>query len=485
MQKDRVFYTSIISFFIGIAGYFILEAGIFIFVFITILSLGTMLYYIVQNIDIPVVFLIICALLALSCGFIRAYIGDSGIDATLDALVDENVVLEGFIDSEVRLRSNYREAILRMESGDGVRLSLDLHSNISYGDVIEVSGKLVKPKNFETSTGRVFDYVSYLERRNIGYQMFFPSVETKSHERGSSVRKILFGIKESFIRSLGKSVPEPHATLAGGITVGADDSLGKDLEDDLRRTGIIHIVVLSGYNVTIVSEFFIKIFAFLPLLWKSFLGALAIALFMIMTGASATIVRASIMAGLLILARITGRTADVTRLLFIAGFIMVLINPFTLLYDPSFQLSFLATLGLIIGTPYIERFFEGGSNLLTLKGLFASTVATQIFVLPLLLYMMGEVSVVSLIVNLLVLPIIPFAMLMGLVTGFTGFISSVLAFPFGFIEYLSLEYVFRVVEVFSSLSFASVSVPGFSLGWMFGVYVTYVALYIWIKRRFG
>ena len=483
MENTKIFYISIISFFCGTAGYFIMNTGIFVSVFLLVLGASLLLFvYIIK--DTQKIFLI-CALclIAFSFGSIRAFMRDSNVVHTLDGSIGDKVSLIGEVTNEVRLRETNKEILIRTEDGNGIRLSADLHSNVSYGDIISVKGKLQKPKNFETDTGRIFDYVSYLERQNIEYQIFFPEIELFSHDGGNKIKKVLFGIKNSFISSIGRSIPEPHASLAGGITVGADDSLGSVLENDLRRTGIIHIVVLSGYNVTIVSEFFMKIFGALPFLWKSVLGALSILLFMIMTGATATIVRASIMAGLLIFARVTGRTSDMIRLLFFAGFIMVLINPFVLLYDPSFQLSFIATFGLIFGTPYVEKLFKNSKRFISLKELAVSTISTQIFVLPLILYMTGQVSIVALIVNLLVLPVIPFAMLLGLVVGFVGFISTALAFPFGFVEYGALEYVFRVVDFFADLSFASISIPNFSIWWMFGMYGVYLAVFLFLNRK--
>ena len=193
-----------------------------------------------------------------------------------------------------------------------------------------------------------------------------------------------------------------------------------------------------------------------------------------MTGASATIVRASIMALLVIVARATGRTYQVTHGLFLAGFFMVLHNPMIVIYDPSFQLSFLATLGLIYLAPLIEKYFKLIPTKWQLREFAVATIATQIFVLPLILYMMGEISLVALPVNLLILIFIPITMLFGFLSGIVGFMSATLAFPLTFITYLLLEYELKVVEIFSNFPFASLQIPNFPLWLMFGIYTLYI-----------
>ena len=129
-------------------------------------------------------------------------------------------------------------------------------------------------------------------------------------------------------------------------------ALGKDLEEVFRTVGIIHIVVLSGYNIMIVADAIMRVLAlfFFPRT-RLIIGVGTIALFAILVGLSATVVRASMMAALVLIARGTGRQYAVLRALAFAGTVMLLINPYLLVYDPVFQLSFLATLGLILLSP--------------------------------------------------------------------------------------------------------------------------------------
>ncbi|MEK7151852.1 MAG: ComEC/Rec2 family competence protein, partial [Patescibacteria group bacterium] len=175
-------------------------------------------------------------------------------------------------------------------------------------------------------------------------------------------------------------------------------------------------------------------------------------------------------------ARATGRTHDITIALFLAGFLMLLHNPKILMFDPSFQLSFLATLGLIYGAPLIEKYFHLVPTRFQLREFATATIATQIFVLPLLLYMTGEFSMVALPVNLLVLVFIPLTMLFGFLTGVVGFVSTTLSVPFAAVSYLFLAYELQVVEFFSSLPFASVSVRYFPLWLLIFLYILISAM---------
>ena len=352
-----------------------------------------------------------------------------------------------------------------------------------YGDRVLVSGELRKPEGFETDTGKYFDYPAFLSKDDVFYQMVFPNIGHISSGHGQFIKQHLFSFKNAFLSQIQKLIPDPQVSLLGGLVVGAKQSLGKDLQDDFRETGIIHIVVLSGYNITIVADAIMRVFSFLPRIIGMSVGSCAIVLFALMTGGSATIVRASIMALLVILARATGRTYDITRALFVAGFLMVLHNPKILIHDASFQLSFLATLGLILLSPLLEQYFLYITNRFQLREFATATVATQIFVLPLLLYKIGQLSLVALPVNLLVLVTVPVTMLFGFLAGVVGFISSVLAIPFVFVAHTLLSYQLFIVKLFADLPFASVRIEVFPLWIMVSFYIGYAIILRIINNR--
>jgi competence protein ComEC len=267
--------------------------------------------------------------------------------------------------------------------------------------------------------------------------------------------------------------------------LGVKQALGDELEIAFRQTGIIHIVVLSGYNVMLVVGFFWWFSSWmLPLRGRIVFGLIGITLFALVVGLSATVVRASIMAAILLLGKLLGRKYDVLRALLFAALIMVLINPYILLYDIGFQLSFMATLGLVLVLPQFESTLATHSTQLKFRDLFFATVVTQIFVLPLLMYHIGEVSLVSVLVNMLVLPMVPVAMLLTFITGLVGAVSIPLGSLVGLLAYLPLQYILVVAELFAAFPFAVVTIPDISVWAVLGMYILLGGAYtIWRRSR--
>ncbi|MEK9161495.1 MAG: ComEC/Rec2 family competence protein, partial [Patescibacteria group bacterium] len=213
---------------------------------------------------------------------------------------------------------------------------------------------------------------------------------------------------------------------------------------------------------TIVAETIMLFLSFLPQYLAISGGVIGVILFAIMTGASATVLRASIMALLALTAKATGRIYTVSWALFLAGFFMVLQNPKILRFDTSFQLSFLATLGLIYLSPIVKNNIGFVTEKLGLREIFSATISAQIAVLPLLIYKTGIVSVVGLPVNFLILPFIPLTMFLGFAVGILGAASYLISIPFAWASYALLQYELFVIDIFSKIPFASVNISGFS-----------------------
>ncbi len=426
--------------------------------------------------------------LSLGLGMLRYdFFDNNSGKGVLDHVVGDKTSFLAIIVDESDVRENNTrlkiQPMFQKSAPPKVLVTTGHYPKFEYGDEIKISGILQKPENFSTDENRQFDYISYLAKDNIHYQMYQPRIEFVSAGNGSIVKEKLFAIKKAFLREVKKVIPEPHSSLLGGLVVGAKESLGKDLQEDFRKTGLIHIVVLSGYNLTIVADSIMKVFSVFSVGLASVLGGLGIIGFAIMTGASATIVRASIMALLVMIARATGRISQMTRILFVAGFLMLLHNPSILIFDPSFQLSFMATLGLITLSPKLEKYFQFVTEKFNFRETITAVISTQIFVLPLLLYMMGDFSLVAIPVNLLVLVFVPITMLMGFLTGLIGMISTTLAIPFGYISYALLNYELKIVEIFSNLPFSSVHISHFPAWLMVLVYLTYFILLFWYKNK--
>ena len=203
-------------------------------------------------------------------------------------------------------------------------------------------------------------------------------------------------------------------------------------------------------------------------------------LFAIIVGGGPTVVRASIMALLALLARATGRIYDVTLALVIAGGLMVYNSPLILVYDIGFQLSFLATLGLIFLAPALEPYFKFLPKRFAFQEFFIATVSAQIAVLPWLLYKIGQLSLVALPVNVLILPVVPPAMLFSFLTASVSFIWPWLSLPISHITFGFLNYILTVVAMFDNLPIVAISIA--NLSFLF-VILMYLLIIIFIFRQ--
>lgn len=404
-------------------------------------------------------------------------------NSALIQVIDTEVTITGVVLSEPEQHEQTTHLIIQTES-DRVLVIVDRYSAFVYGEVLSVTGTLTKPESFETAMGRIFNYPGYLAARGITYVIRFGEVESTGTNQGTTLMKTLLLAKAQFAEKVQLVLPEPQAGLGLGLLLGIKGALGEELELTFRKAGIIHVVVLSGYNVMLVVLLVLYILGhFLGKRGKLLFGLVAIVLFALLVGLSATVVRASIMAGLLLIMQTTGRTYLVLRGLMLAGFLMVLLNPLVLVYDIGFQLSFMATLGLIVLAPQVERLFLRIPDVVSVRSFLVATIATQIAVLPLLLYQMGEISVVSIIVNVLVLPMVPVAMLLTFITGLSTFVLPFLAPVFAYMAYWSLWYIIVIAEFFAAVSFASFAVPVFSV-WVVGVAYGVLGCGLWFLYKY-
>jgi competence protein ComEC len=163
---------------------------------------------------------------------------------------------------------------------------------------------------------------------------------------------------------------------------------------------------------------------------------------------------------------------------------MIFTNPTILVNSFSFQLSFLASLGLVFGVPIIEKYLQWVTVKFGLREVIATTISAQIAVLPLILFKTGNLSLVALPVNVLVLPLIPQIMSFGFLAGTIGFASRALSLPFGYISYLMISYVLKIVAIGVSVPGAAVTINYFPWWVMLAAYVSY-GIIIWRWRKFG
>ncbi len=371
-------------------------------------------------------------------------------------------------------------------------------TQVGVGDRVFVAGTLYRPEPFATEQGRTFHYDTYLARDGIFFILRFAYVRVDTPAPWYSVPAFLTSIKQRFIEGLERALPEPTASLAGGLLVGGKAGLGSEVQHDFVQSGLIQIVVLSGYNVMIVAEWVMRFFAACRLSRKKsvVMGAVSVLVFVGIAGWSAPALRAALMAMIALYARGSGRTYAAGRALLVVVFGMLAYNPLLLVFDPGFGLSVAATAGLIWLAPILEclkfarptqrnglRFWRvcqvQRSETLSenaIRSGVATTLAAQIAVLPLLLYETGTLSLVTLPASMLVLPLVPLTMALSALAGLAGMLfaalpmdSILLALP----AYLFGEFILTVARISAHLPFAAFVLPPFPF---WGVVLTYAAL---------
>ena len=364
-------------------------------------------------------------------------------------------------------------------------LRLPLYPPYSYGDELSFSGNLQKPGIING-----FDYAKYLKPKRISYLVQNPSeVGLQGHIKTiwTKILEFLYKAKNLFENVLSRSLAEPESSLGVGILTGKKSNIPDDLKDNLNTAGLTHIIALSGFNVTIIIIALTGLLAGLfNRRWIFIIGSVLVLIFIIMTGASASVVRAGIFSMLVLWGQTIGRRAHQTNLLLLAATIMLIFNPFLLYFDMGFQLSFLAFAGLIYFSPPVGSFFER-SRLRIFPDFFKKplieTLSAQIMVFPLIAFAFGRVSLISPISNLLVLWILPLAMLLVFICGTAGLMLYPLGRILALFAWPVLAYVIEVASISARLPWASVEVNKYNTGLIIALYaIIGLIYYLYLAR---
>lgn len=274
-------------------------------------------------------------------------------------------------------------------------------------------------------------------------KMIDPSVQVTGKVSKFSLNNILIQInhvRSIWTSTLRSSLPEPMSSLAAGILLGVKDQMPYDFYQDLIRSGTVHIVAASGYNVTIVAFALIKVISsFATRGVASAIAIVGIMIYVIMAGAGASVVRAGIMGSLSLVAYYYGRPATAKRLLWVAGYGMLIINPL-LIFDVGFQLSFVATIGLLYNPLRLNRLGRAVNEY------FVPTIVAAISTAPVIFWHFGRISWISPLSNILILPAVPIIMEIVAIIVLVGTFSLSLARVVSWLVYPVLWYIVYVIR---------------------------------------
>ncbi len=353
-------------------------------------------------------------------------------------IIEGEINLEGSVTDQPKQRG---QSIYFDFQGYTIRTSI--YPKISYGDIVEISG--------------VADEKGFIS---------FPTIQ--KIDKSSNFLTGLSSFRGRIEERINKLLPEPQASLLTGVLLGVERGLPEDFEEALRKTGTIHVVVVSGYNIMIVGGFFLLLAGFIKRKYAITLSISAIVIYTLLTGAQAPTIRAAIMGGLAFSATILGRQNLPFYTLLLAAFIMLIINPSTF-SDIGFQLSFLATAGIILFRDVLFDFLKRipsplGEDLTT-------TLSAQALVIPIIFFHFGQVSLISPVVNALVLWTIPLATVLGFAIVLFSFIFDPIAQIIAWIAWVPLSIFVWVVQGFSKIPLISVTIGEGNITLLVGYYI--------------
>jgi competence protein ComEC len=334
------------------------------------------------------------------------------------------------------------------------------------GDMIQISGKLRLTRGTNQAA------VSFAQLRVIGRNM--SPIDT---------------FRRKFAAGMQSALPEPAASFGMGILIGQRSTLPPEVTESLLVVGLTHIIAVSGYNLTIIVEAARRLFEKRSKYQMTVTCAALILVFILITGNSPSIVRASIISMLSITAWYFGRTINALVLLLSAAAITVIANPLYLWGNVSWYLSFLAFFGVVVLGPLITwKLYKSKKPGLIMQVLLES-ICAEIMTLPYILYIFGQMSNVSLLANVLVVALVPLAMLLCLVAGLAGMLLPVMAGWFAWPARLLLTYMLDAANLLSRVPHAFAEGVGFSfvqlLGWYMVVGMWIAIVHYKKEREYG
>ena len=391
------------------------------------------------------------------------------------------VTLTGIIVRDPDVRDNLTNLSVQVESIEQddqphpaqglVLVQAPRQGRYAYGDRVSVSGSLLTPPEFDD-----FSYRDYLARRGIHALIPNARVDILAHDQGQPWYALLYDLKNRAQQTINRLLPSPQAPLLSGILLGVESGIPDNVRDAFNQTGTSHIIAISGSNIIVVMGVLLGLlepaFGRKRAAWITLSGVAIYTLF-------PAVVRAAIMGSLALLAAQSGRRAHGLTSLAFAIWLMSVWNPYTL-WDIGFQLSVAATAGVVL---FSRKWTEHLENLL--KRAFARQtarqvtqwlaepvvvgLAAQVTTTPLILLYFGRLSVISLVANILIVPVQAYIMTLGWLAVMVGMVWTAFGEPLAWVAWIPLTYTLDIVRALARFDWASVQID-FPPTYAWGVY---------------
>lgn len=384
------------------------------------------------------------------------------------------VTLEGRIDSEPDpglTTHRYHVRAERVEDGGVWRetegralITVRQTERLGYGTPVRLSGTLEAPPEL-----KAFDYRAFLARRDIVGTMSFPRVEQVGEAPRDSPRALAAEMRLRLERSMQAALPEPAAALGSGIVMGRDGTMPRELTEAFRETGLAHFVAVSGSNIALVTA--LAFLLFVPLVgrnWAILPATASLVLYVFLAGAEETVVRAGIMALIVLVGFWLGRPRSGLAALAAAAIVMTAAQP-RLALEAGFQLSVASTAGLIVFGPWIRyglawvaaRVGAAGVVPDVLLDVASLSLAAWVAALPIIWVTFGQVSLIGPLVNIPTVPVFALAFWLSGAAAIAGAVWEPAGWAVGLVAYYPLAFIIWMAEAGASVPRAAVAVPRF------------------------
>ncbi|MFP3896440.1 MAG: DNA internalization-related competence protein ComEC/Rec2 [Anaerolineales bacterium] len=385
------------------------------------------------------------------------------------------VSITGYVSTDPNVRDTYTQleiTALQIEDDDMAHpvrgrliATVEHYPRHEYGDLLRITGNLETPPILDT-----FSYKEYLSARGIHSLVHYATVAPLQETRGNPLLRLIYRARRGLRTTIERILPNPEAGLLSGILLGLSHTLPDDLDAAFRITGLTHIIVISGFNISLVIQaVMLGLRRLLHRWWALGISLAMVTLYTIFVGPTPPVVRAALMGGLFVLGQLVGRPSHPLTTLATASLFMTLWNPL-IVWSVSFQLSLAATLALLVIEPLLAQGVYGwlapqmDDNdarrwLRLLRDVLLTTVAAQLLTLPIIWHHFRTVSLVSLLANLLVLSIQPAIMAFGALATVLGVVWLPLGRVAAWTAWLFLHYNIGVVRLLAKIPGAAIEAP--------------------------
>lgn len=433
MRRPTIILLSCIGFILGILTgyYFKFDLNIWWLVFLVISTFS--IFRVNKNIKIIPAFLMMFVLAVVIMSSRINYIAKNGVSDKLfiKSVVTGTVIGDPYWDKDrnyVFVMSDLK--VDGQPKPESIKVKT-FSSAVKEGNLVQAEGKI------------------YPSLARPGYVMSYAKVGVID-----GYQPLLVRAKNSLYKGADTSIGGEPANFIKGILVGARTSLSQDLQDTLNSTGLSHVVAVSGYNLTILVVVLQKLLR-KKWAWGGLVFSIVLVwIFVLLTGGSASILRAAIMASVFLIASYYGRPISVFVCIGLTAVITLILNPMSITEDIGWQLSFLSLSGIVVLSPVLEKLLPKKPSLLF--EIIAVTMAAQIATVPYILYLFGNYSAVAFLANTILMPLIPALMLIGFALSIMGLIlpstsaflgsyfAKLINYIFDFLTYLQSQQAFQI-----------------------------------------